>query len=196
MQKLFDLSERGQRRPWSDRFDRFLLRLSNWFSACFRRIAPLRCRQNPEHSQCVPTRQFLGSPFVVAARSANWGGADDPELPARLFRLNPARQPQPFSPHCVRYGDSVITPRHSLVVCVSHALGSVPPGRSVQGDCKHSSDSERAAPPATGPQLGSGAPPTVDIAEATSYRFREALCAAKSLLHPGGLLQPTVMAQS
>jgi hypothetical protein len=28
-----------------------------------------------------------------------------------------------------------------------------------------------------------------------AYRFREALCAAKSLLHPGGLLQPTVMAE-
>jgi hypothetical protein len=46
-----------------------------------------------------------------------------------------------------------------------------------------------------GQKSGSGALPTVGIAAAMSYRFREALCAAKSLLHPGGLLQPTVMAQ-
>jgi hypothetical protein len=55
-------------------------------------------------------RQFLGSLFVVEARSANWGGADDPELPGRPFRLNPARLPRLFALHCVRYGDSVITP--------------------------------------------------------------------------------------
>jgi hypothetical protein len=156
----------------------------NWFNVCFCHLAPILA---PTESRTLALSSDQPVPRLAVLVEPAGGGADGSEAPSRPFRLNPTPTAAVLRRPLWLWRDypaisaisAIEGPEMKLLVCGAARSARAAPGGE---------DRQRLA------QNQNPALRLSGLAKAMSCRFRKALCAAKSLLHPRSLLQPTVVA--